>query len=172
MTLLPPEAQQVARELDALNQALRALRDYSLKAAAQAAVLEVLRDRPASESVTDYVERAAMSFIAGVPTQEPVIEAPIPLEQHTAEVLGLAWLALMQGDFQKALALQDKCFPITLHANMSLHALMLWSSALKTLRDNPLESQRLWTRATEVGRIYALEPTSMMRWTMAASFLA
>lgn len=129
--------------------------------------------RRPSETVSDLIVTEALAVLAQEPRRQVLVEPPIPVGQHLADTLGLAWAHWMRGNQQEATSLLDKPTPHLDRqeaGSMTCLALRLWQQALTYLSDGQ-ERQALtsWRRAIEVATIFGLEATSMIRWTYAAS---
>lgn len=173
---IPPEVWNVIEESQALLMALAVVEGTEGDAeGACERVRQCLGRRGPSETVEEHVIRAAMTVLTGSPPTEPVIGAPVPVEQHLVDTVGLAWVGWARGDLAGALQLLVKCGTVLdgrRHpSGMTLQSVRYWTEALRhLLTDNPAEAHRLWNRAIEVATIFGLPHTSMVRWTYAASF--
>lgn len=175
---LPSDALLIVRQADALSSVLRVVTHHTNPQPALQAVSEVLALRPPSESIEEYVVRAAMLRILRTPLDEPSIDFPVPLQQHPAEVIGLAWVHRTNKPLDQLLSF-DSRLPAT--QSIERHTLMLWLTAIQ-LHPDPLDgrphdicapdfSRNTWKRATELAVTFGLDATDMIRWTFAASMM-
>ena len=156
--ILPPEALRVVRESDALTRVLRAIETQTSPANLLGGIEDLLKDRPRSESVADYVIRRAMERMTGSPATEPDMGPPLPVSQHLAETLGVAWATR-----QEAL-----CWAVMEHPQhgMESYILKLWGAAMTS------KDFRRWKRAIELATTFDLAASQMIRWSHAATCLA
>lgn len=176
MTLdLPPELLAAFEDHTALLGAIAAANGQNPLRDAQKAVQPFLLPPEEVETVTGHVSQAAMRRFMGKAVDGPIIDAPLPIQEHLEETVGLAWVAWTRGDVEGARKLLDRTRPFIEgrrhESGMTLLGLLLWNRAISTLLDgNREEARRLWGRAMEVGTTFGLEATDMIRWTYAGTF--
>ena len=174
---LPPELLHALEDHQALLAAVDAANGRHPVDEAREAVRRILVPAEATETVAEHVSQAAMRRFVGEPVTGPVIEAPIPLQEHLEDAVGLAWVAWARNDGQEARKLLARIEPLIearRHGSgMTLLGLLLWGRALVALLDGDHgEARTLWGRALEVGTTFGLDATTMLRWTYAATFAA
>lgn len=176
-----PEVKHIIEEMNALNATLRATTPEMVTEAREK-VRAILSASPEPVSVSDFVLRAAMSKITGMPAPQG---APEPVEgaswsMRAFELVGLAWLAWSRGDPLKATALitvwtegeelKARTGP-SQEGAVQAYSVSLWATAIAALLAGNMEdARRLYRRVHDVGSSFGTESHPVILWTMAATF--
>jgi len=161
----------IIRELQALQDALGAIREEVPHKAAQEAAraaLSVRRKNPSMHPRLDDVIETSLRLVAGMPLpQKP--ESPPFDGKDLVEIAASSWLHVAHGHADESAYVVEDC----LNERGALHrtALYLWLAAIERLRAKDLqEARRLWLQAIELGECLGTESHVAILWSYVASF--